>query len=59
MKKPYNIHITCTGDWWSAICPELGVSGFGSSREKAIEAVRDLPGPSIEGQLEDVFWEEK
>ncbi len=27
------------GDWYMAICPELMVSGFGSSRKAAIESV--------------------
>ena len=37
--KPYRIYITCIGGWWSAICPQLVVSGFGPSRAEAIEAV--------------------
>lgn len=39
MKKSFTIHVSEIGGWWSAICPELGVSGFGSSKKEAIEAV--------------------
>jgi hypothetical protein len=38
-KKPYTIFLGDTGGWWSAICPELQVSGLGESKADAIASI--------------------
>jgi hypothetical protein len=37
--KPYTIIVKNLDGWWSAICKEICVSGFGPSEEKAIESL--------------------
>ena len=39
MSKPYTIIVKNLDGWWSAVCKELCVSGFGPSEEEAIDAV--------------------
>ena len=39
MKKPYTLVVKNMDGWWSAVCPELLVSGFGPSKEEAILSV--------------------
>lgn len=39
VRKPYTVVVKNLDGWWSAVCPELGVSGFGHSRDEAISAV--------------------
>ena len=39
MNKPFTITVKNLDGWWSAHCPELYVSGFGASKESAIESV--------------------
>lgn len=39
MKKPYKVIVKNLDGWWSAVCPELAVSGFGRSKTEAIQAV--------------------
>lgn len=40
MNKPYTIIVKNLDGWWSAFCPQLDVSGFGASKDEAVEAVR-------------------
>lgn len=44
---PLTVTLRGQGGWWTAICPELMVSGMGSSPMRAMEAV----GRSIESTL--------
>lgn len=37
--KPFTVVVEELGGWWSAVCPELNVSGFGPSKEQALDAV--------------------
>jgi hypothetical protein len=39
MQKPFSIHVKKLDGWYSAVCPELCVSGFGESKEKAVDSV--------------------
>ena len=39
MNKPYTIIVKNLDGWWSAVCKELCVSGFGPSEEEAINSV--------------------
>lgn len=39
MNKPYTIKVKNLDGWWSAFCAELHVSGFGGSKQEAIDAV--------------------
>lgn len=39
MNKPYTIIVKNLDGWWSAVCKELCVSGFGPSEDEAINAV--------------------
>lgn len=37
--KPFTILVKNLDGWWSAVCPELCVSGFGKNKTAAIESV--------------------
>ena len=37
--KKLRIRIRRTDSWWCAVCPELGVSGFGNTKDDAVESV--------------------
>lgn len=39
MNKPYTIEVRNLDGWWSAICRELCVSGFGPSEKEAISSL--------------------
>ncbi len=39
MQKPFKIIVKNLDGWWSAVCPQLCVSGFGKSEKAAIESV--------------------
>ena len=39
MRKSYTIKVKNLDGWWSAVCDELCVSGFGATREAAITAI--------------------
>ena len=39
MKKAYTVQVAEIDGRWSAVCPELCVSGFGRSRKKAMDAL--------------------
>lgn len=39
MNKTFTVQVSEIGGWWSAICPELCVSGMGSTKEEAVENV--------------------
>ena len=39
MPKPYTIIVKNLDSWWSAVCPELCVSGFGKSKQEAIDSL--------------------
>ncbi len=39
-KAPFTIVVKNLDSWWAAMCPELCVSGFGPTQEKAIECLK-------------------
>lgn len=39
MNKPFTIIVKNLDGWWSAVCKELCVSGFGTTEQAAIESV--------------------
>ena len=40
MANTYTIQTRSMDSWWSAVCPELCVSGFGNSEQEAVAAVQ-------------------
>jgi hypothetical protein len=39
MQKPYTIVVKSLDSWYSAVCPQLCVSGFGKTKNEAIESL--------------------
>lgn len=39
MNKPYTIVVKNLDGWWSAVCTELNVSGFGPTQDEAVKSV--------------------
>jgi hypothetical protein len=54
MSKPYQIVVKNLDGWYSAMCPQLCVSGFGSSRDEAIEALARSMGSTLEAQASSI-----
>jgi hypothetical protein len=50
MSKPYTIIVKNLDGWWSAVCPQLCVSGFGNSEKEAINALIRSMQSTLEAQ---------
>lgn len=51
MNKPYTIQVRNLDGWWSAVCKELCVSGFGPTEEEAVKAVVRSMSSTLEAQV--------
>lgn len=54
MSKPYTIVVKNLDGWWSAVCPELCVSGFGNSKQEAIEALARSIQSTLKAQAKSI-----
>lgn len=59
MNKPYTIVVKSLDGWWCASCPQLSVSGFGPSKQEAIDGVVRSIRSTLSAQLSSLKRDQK
>lgn len=59
MNKPYTIIVKNLDGWWSACCPQLHVSGFGASKQQAINSVVTSIRSTLSAQVSSLREDQK